>query len=136
MVYARQSWWLRNMPIEREKGKGQKTTCRRTDLVKLYDVDIFVYEFNLKKRGTLRSKTTNIMKRLFPQERNARLESVEPSHRSKRILTSKMLGMNVDSDGSFIDNREEHGSYTSSLNHSFKDNVDSGGISESICQSE
>jgi hypothetical protein len=108
----------------------------RTDLLKLEDVDILVYDFNLTKRGTLHSRTTNIIKRLLPQEITARWEFVEPSHRSKRILTSEMLGMHVDSDGAFIDNREEYGSSTSSSNHSSKDNVDFDGISESMSQSE
>jgi hypothetical protein len=66
----------------------------------------------------------------------ARWESVEPSHRSKRNLTSEMLGMHVDSDGAFIDNREEYGSSTSSSKHSSEDNVDSDGISETMSQSE
>jgi hypothetical protein len=42
----------------KRKRKGQNTTHRRTDLLKLDDVDILVYDFNLTKRGTLRSKTT------------------------------------------------------------------------------
>jgi hypothetical protein len=47
----------KNVNIKR-KIKGQNTTRCRTDLLKLDDVDIFVYEFNLTKRGTLHSKTT------------------------------------------------------------------------------
>jgi hypothetical protein len=120
----------------KRKIKGQNTTSHRTDLLKLEDVDILVYEFNLTKRGTLCSRTTNIIKRLFPQEITARWDSVEPSHRSKMILTSEILGMHVDLDGAFIDNREEYGSYTSSSNHSCEDNVDSDGISKSMSQSE
>jgi hypothetical protein len=73
---------------------------------------------------------------LFPQEINAIWESVEPIHRYKRHLTSEMLGMHVDSDGAFIDNREEYGSSTSSSNHSFGENVDCNGISETMSQSE
>ena len=42
----------------KRKRKGQNTTRRRTDLLKSDDVDILVYEFNLTKKGTLRSKTT------------------------------------------------------------------------------
>jgi hypothetical protein len=102
----------------KRKIKGQNTTCHRTDLLKLDDVDILVYDFNLTKRGTLCSKTTEIIKRLLPQEINARWEFVEPIHISKRHLTSEMLGMHVDSDGAFIDNREEYGSSTSSSKHS------------------
>jgi hypothetical protein len=113
----------------KRKRKGQNTTRRRTNLLKLDDVDILVYDFNLTKRGTIHSKTTNIIKRLLPQEINARWESFEPSRRSKRHLTSEMLGMHVDSDGAFIDNREEYGSSTSSSKHSSEDNVDSDGIS-------
>ena len=47
-----------------------------------------------------------------------------------------MLGMHVDSYGAFIDNREEYVSSTSSSNHSYEDNVESDGISESTSQSE
>jgi hypothetical protein len=43
-----------------------------------------------------------------------------------------MLGMHVDSNGAFIDNREEHESSTYSSNHSSEDNVDSNGISETM----
>jgi hypothetical protein len=120
----------------KRKRKGQNTTCHRTDLLKLDDVDILVYDFNLTKRGTLRSKTIDIIKRLLSQEIDARWESDEPSHRSKRHLTSEMLGMHVYSYGAFIDNREEYGSYTLSSNHSSKDNVEFDGISETMIQSE
>jgi len=88
--------------------------------------------FNLTKKGTLHSRTTNIIKRLLPQEITARWESAEPSHRSKRDLTSELLGVHVESDGEFIDNRKEYGSSKSSSNHSYEDNVDSDGISESM----
>ena len=44
--------------------------------------------------------------------------------------------MHVDSDGEFINNREEYGSYTSSSNHSSEDNVDSDGISKTMSRSE
>jgi hypothetical protein len=120
----------------KRKRKGQNTTRRRTNLLKLDDVDILVYDLNLRKRGTLHSKTTEIIKKLLPQEINARWESVEPSHRSKRHLTYEMLGMHVDPDGAFIDNRKEYGSSTSSSKHSSEDNVDSDGISKTMSQSE
>jgi hypothetical protein len=120
----------------KRKIKGQNTTCHRIDLLKLDVVEILVYDFNLTKRGILRSKTTKIIKRLLPQEINARWESVEPSHRSKRNLTSQMLGMHLDSYGAFIDNREEYGSSTSSSKHSSEDNVDSDGVSETMSQSK
>jgi hypothetical protein len=42
----------------KRKRKGQNPTHHRADLLKLDDVDILVYNFKLKKRGTLRSKTT------------------------------------------------------------------------------
>jgi hypothetical protein len=56
----------------KRKRKVQNTTCHHIDLIKLDDVDIFVYEFNLIKRGNLRSKTIGIIERLFPQEINER----------------------------------------------------------------
>jgi hypothetical protein len=116
----------------KRKRKGQNITRRRTDLLKLEDVDILVYDFNLTKRGTLHSRTIEIIKRLLPQEISARWDSVEPSRRSKRLLTSEMLGIHADSDGALIDNREEYGSSTSSSSHSSEDNVDSDGVSESM----
>jgi hypothetical protein len=88
----------------------------------------------LTKRGTLCSRTTKIIKRLLPQEITARWETAEPIRRSKRLLTYEMLGIHVDSDGAFIDNKEEYGSSTSSSNHSFEDYADSNGISESMSQ--
>jgi hypothetical protein len=84
--------------IRKRKGKGQNKTHRCTNLLKLEDVDILVYEFNLKKRGTLRSRTVYIIKRLLPQEITTRWDSAKPSHRSKRILTYEMLGIHADSD--------------------------------------
>jgi hypothetical protein len=120
----------------KRKIKGQNTTRRHTDLLQLDDVDILVYDFNLTMRGTLHSKTIEIINRLLPQEINARWESVDPIHISKRNLTYEMLGMHVDSDGAFIDNREDYGSSTSSSKHSLVDNVDSDGISETMSQSE
>jgi hypothetical protein len=57
---------------KKRKRKGQNTTRCHTNLLKLDDVDILVYDFNLTKRGTLRSKTTEIIKRFLPQEINAR----------------------------------------------------------------
>jgi hypothetical protein len=100
----------------KRKIKGQNTTHCHTSLLKLDDIDICFYDFNLTKRGTLSSKRTKIIKRLFPQEINAIWESVEPSCKSKRILTSERLGMHVESAGAFIDNREEYGSFVSSSN--------------------
>jgi hypothetical protein len=88
----------------------------------------------LTKRGTLRSKTTNIIKRLLLQERTARWEFVEHIRRSKRFSTFEMLSMHVDSDGAFINNGEEYGSSTSASNHSSENNVDSDGISKSMNQ--
>ena len=120
----------------KRKIKGQNKMHDRTNLLKLEDVDILIYDFNLTKRGTLHSKTTEIIKRLLSQEINARWESTEPSRRSKRHLTFEMLSMHVDSNGAFIDNREDYGSSKSSSKHSSEDNVDSDGISKTMSQSE
>ena len=76
------------------------------------------------------------MNMLLPREITARWESVEPTRRSKRLLTSEMLGMHVDSNGAFIDNREEYESSISSSNHPSENNVDYDGISESMNQYE
>jgi hypothetical protein len=64
-VYKPEMVVEKHFNVKRKK-KGQNTTRRRTDLLKLEDVDILVYDFNLIKRGTLHSKTKNIIKRLFP----------------------------------------------------------------------
>lgn len=116
----------------KRKRKAQNMNHRRIDLLKLEDVDIIVHDFHLTKKGTLRSKTIDIIKRLLAPETIARWEPSKPSHRSKRIMAAKMLGRHVDSDGAFIDNREEYGSSTSSYNNSSEDNVDyDDGVSES-----
>jgi hypothetical protein len=87
------------------KIKGQNKIHYGTDLLKLEDVYMLIYYFNLTNTGTLFSGTIDIINRLFPQEIIATWEYVEPMHISKRILTSKMLGMHVNSDGTFIDNK-------------------------------
>jgi hypothetical protein len=117
---------------QKRKRKGQNINHHCIEILKLEDVDILVYDFHLTKRGTLCSRTIKIIKRLLAQEIVARWEFSEPSHRSRRLLTSEMLGIHVDSDGALIDNREEYGSSTSSSNHSSEDNVDFDGVSESM----
>ena len=57
---------------KKSKRKGQNITCHCTDLLKLEDFDIPVFEFNLKKRGTLCSRTIEIIKRFLRQEISAR----------------------------------------------------------------
>ena len=51
-------------------------------------------------------------------------------------MTFEMMGIDVDSDGAPIDNREEYGSSTSSLSPSSAENVDSDGVSESMDEFE
>ena len=50
----------------KRKRKGKNITRHRIDLLKLDDVDILVYDFNLTNRGTLHSKRKEIIKRLVP----------------------------------------------------------------------
>ena len=52
----------------KRKRKGTNTNRRYTYLLKLEEVDILVYDFNLTKRGTLHSRMIEILKRLIPQE--------------------------------------------------------------------
>ena len=99
----------------------------------LEDVGILVYDFQLTKKGTLRSKTTNIIKRLLPQEIVASWESTKPRRGSRRNMSYEMLGIHEDSHGALIDKREEYGSSTSPYDHSSEENVVSGGVSESMC---
>ena len=42
----------------KEKRMGQNLNHRRIDILKLEDVDILVYDFQLTKKGTIHSKTT------------------------------------------------------------------------------
>ena len=51
----------------KRKIKSQKINHRRIDILKLEEVDILVYDFQLKKKYTLRSKTIDIIKRLLPK---------------------------------------------------------------------
>ena len=67
----------------KRKRKGTNINLHRTDILKLEDVDILVYDFNLTKRGTLCFKMIEIMKRLLPEGTVLRWESVETSHRSR-----------------------------------------------------
>ena len=47
---------------------GQNVNHRRTNILNIEDVDILVYDFQLTKKGTLRSKSTEIIKILLAQE--------------------------------------------------------------------
>ena len=67
------------------KRKGKNINRRSTNILKLEDVDILVYDFNLTKRGTLRFKTIEILKRLLPEGTVLTWESAETSRRSRRI---------------------------------------------------
>ena len=98
----------------KRKIKGQKINRRRIDILKLEDVDILVYDFKVTKKGTLRLKTLEIIKNLLPKEQVARWESPQPSRRSRRNMTTEMMGIDVDSDDAPTDNGEEYGSSTSS----------------------
>ena len=49
----------------KRKRKGRNINCHRTDLLKFEDVGILVYDFNITKRGTLRLKTIDILKKLL-----------------------------------------------------------------------
>ena len=99
------------------------------------DVDILVYDFNLTKRGTLRFKTIEILKRLLPEGTVLRWESAETSRRSRRILKPEMLGMHVDSDGALVDEREEYGTSSSASSHSSED-VNFDGVQENMSDFE
>ena len=95
------------------------------------DVDILVYDFNLTKRGTLRFKTIEIVKRLLPEGTVLRWESAETSCRSRRILKPEMMGMHVDSDRALVDEREEYGTSSPPSNHSSGD-VNYDGVQENM----
>ena len=83
---------------KRRERKGQKINHGYIEILKLEEVDIPIYHFKLTKKGTLRSKTIEIIKRLLPQPEVARWESVKPSRRSRRNMTSEIMGIDVDSD--------------------------------------
>lgn len=61
------------------------------------------------------------MKKLLPERKMLRWESVEPSHRSRRLLKLGMVSMHVDLDGSLVDKTEEYGSSSSASSHSSED---------------
>ena len=122
---------MRKRFAEREKERVKKIR-QRIDILKLEGADILVYNFKLTKKDTLRSKTIEIIKKLFPKEEVTRWEYAKPSRSSKRNMTLEMMGINVESDGMPIDNREEYGASTSSLSHSLAENVHCDGVSESM----
>jgi len=105
----------------KRKRKGKNINRHRTDVLKLEDVDILVYDFNFTKRGTLWLQTINILKKLLPEQLLLRWDSAKCSRRSTRLLNSEMVGMHVDSDGALVDEREEYGSYSSASSHSSED---------------
>ena len=119
----------------KRKRKGTNINRRRTDILQLKDVDILVYDFNLTKRGTLRFKTTEILKRLLPEGTVLTWDSAETSHRSRRLLKPGILGMHVDSDGALVDDREEYGTSSSASSHSSED-VNSDGVQENMSDFE
>jgi hypothetical protein len=49
----------------RRKRKGQNTTRHRIDLLKLDDVDILVYDFNLTKRGLFAPRQRRLSRGCF-----------------------------------------------------------------------
>lgn len=109
------------------KIKGTNINHQHTNLLKLEDVDILVYDSNLTKTGTLHFKTIDILKRLLPEGITLRWESTEPSCRSRRLLKPEMVGIHVDSDGALFDEREEYGPSSSTSNDSSKD-IDYDGV--------
>ena len=119
----------------KRKRKGTNINRRRTDILQLKDVDILVYDFNLTKRGTLRFKTTEILKRLLPEGTVLTWDSAETSRRSRRLLKPGILGMHVDSDGALVDDREEYGTSSSASSHSSED-VNSDGVQENMSDFE
>ena len=88
------------------KIKGQNVNHRRIGILKLEDVDILVYDFQLTKNDTIRSKTTNILKILLAQEIVATWESFKPRHRSRRNMAYEMFGIHENLNGGLIDSRE------------------------------
>ena len=119
----------------KRKRKGTNINRHRTYILELEDVDILVYDFNLTKRGTLRFKMIEILKRLLPEGTLLTWESAETSHRSRRILKPEMLGMHVDSDGALVDEREEYGTSSSASSHSSED-VNCDGVQENMSDFE
>ena len=119
----------------KRKRKGTNINHRCTDVLKLEDVDILVYDFNLTKRGTLRLQTINILKKFLPEQLLLRWDFAECRRRSTRHLNSEMVGMHVDSDGALVDEREEYGSSSSASSHSSED-VDYDGVPEPMADFE
>jgi len=119
----------------KRKIKGKNIKHHYIDLLKLEDVEILVYEFNLTKSETLCFRTIEILKRLLPEEPMLRREFAEPSCRSRRILKLEMVGMYVDSDGALVYERKEYGTSSSASSHSFED-VNFDGVQEHMSDFE
>ena len=119
---------------ERER-KGTNINHHCIDLLKLEDVDILFYDFNLTERGALCFKTIEILKRLLPEGTMLRWEFAEASRRSSRILKPEMVGMHLDSDGALVDEREEYGTSSFASIHSYED-VNCNGVQENMSDFE
>ena len=117
------------------KRKGTNINYHCTDILKLEDVDVLFYDFNLTKRGTLLFKMIEILKRLLPKGTMLIWEFAETSRRSRRILKPEMVGMHVDSDGALVDEREEYGTSSSASSHSSED-VNSNGVQKNMSDFE
>ena len=118
---------------KKKKRKGQNVNHHRIDILNLEHVDILVYDFQLKNKGTLRSKTTNIIKILFAQEIVASWEFSKPRCRLRRNMSYEILGIHEDSSDALIESREEYRLSTSSSNHASKENVVFDGVLKSTC---
>ena len=90
----------------KRKRKGQNVNHRRIDILNLEDVGILFYDFQLTKKGTLRSKTTMIIKILLEQGIVASWEFAKPRSRSRRNMPYEMVGIPEDSYDALIDSRE------------------------------
>ena len=80
----------------KRKRKGTNINHCHTNVLKLEDVDLLVYELNLKKRETFWLQTINILKKFLPEQLLLRWDFAECRRRSRRLLKSEMVGIHVD----------------------------------------
>ena len=81
-------------------------------------------------------KKTTISTTPIHKKKVVRWESAKPRGKSRSNMIAEMMGIDVESNGLPIDNREEYGSSTSPSSPSSAKNVDFDGVSESMDEFE
>lgn len=107
------------------KKKGLYINCHCTGTLFLQDIDILIYDFQLRKRVTSHSKTIDIIKRLLAPKIVENWESTRASCKSIRLMIAKIFS-------ALVDSTEVYGSSKSSSSDAKENSLDSYGVLEAM----